>query len=81
MEKIIIEINTTNAAFSSDSEVSRILDKAKEKIRMASMEDFDSEYSLSDLNGNKVGFVKIIMNGDEKWISKNRRNLKDMKKI
>lgn len=60
MTKIEIEIETTNAAFSLDNEVDRILDKAKDKIRISSGDDFESKHSIFDLNGNKVCFVRII---------------------
>jgi len=57
--KITININTDNAAFDEDFpefEVIRILNKLTEKLEHNGL---NCEYPLIDLNGNKVGELKI----------------------
>jgi hypothetical protein len=55
MEKIVITIETVNAAFEDNqNEVSRILRELADKL-----ESGQNPESLRDINGNKVGTVNI----------------------
>lgn len=53
--KVIIEINTDNAALEEPTELSRLLRKAAEFIINGS--DYGN---LIDFNGNKVGTYKVV---------------------
>ena len=63
--KITVEFDTDNAAFDGDPvpEVHRILDRAKHQIAdyLSYWQEGDGEAktALRDINGNKVGTVKV----------------------
>lgn len=54
MDKIIIEIRTTNAAFDDPGELSRILSRLAEDLS-----EGKEPATLRDVNGNTVGTVQI----------------------
>lgn len=57
--KVKIEINCDNAAFDDDAdyEVSRILEELSDDILQDTLL---TDRKLYDINGNKVGFLKIV---------------------
>ncbi|WP_130537729.1 hypothetical protein [Thiomicrorhabdus indica] len=56
-KKLIVEIQTGNAAFELDekAELSRILRELADKV-----EQGFEEINLRDFNGNKVGFAELL---------------------
>lgn len=59
MEKVTIEISTTNAAFGEEhydkaAEAARILRELADRL-----EGGNAPYALKDVNGNVVGYMKI----------------------
>jgi len=55
MSKIIITINTDNAAFDDEDELRRILKELSERIEIS---DFPT--MLRDINGNYVGSIEYV---------------------
>lgn len=66
--RVEIKIDCDNAAFEDNmsQEVARILDTAKAHLkRMHAVMDDDYSVALRDINGNKVGFVRLTLDSAE----------------